>query len=215
MKQWIVGLAVAALAAAPAMASAQSAVGLRAGARWSQLETSQEAGSLTSLVLGGYFGFGISDRLAVQLEAVYGSRGAGELGVGTDALDPQATPAQVDMTYLEVPVLLRAGFPGERFLPSFFLGPYAGFLLDCDLSVEGEETRACDEEGATQRFSPRGTDFGILVGGALDMAVGESTVFVDVRYTLGLLSLESGDEAFDARHGGLAVSGGFAVPLGR
>ena len=123
--------------------------------------------------------------------------------------------AKLASEYVEVPVLLRAGYPGERLLPSFFVGPYVGFLLGCQVTPEGTESRDCGTEEVGQRFSPRATDFGLLVGGALDFALGESTAFIDARYALGLLSIESGDSPMDARHGGWAVSGGFAVPLGR
>ncbi len=214
MKKWIFGLGLAMALGTPAVAAAQSAVGVRAGMRWSELESSQDAGSMSSLVLGGYFGFGISNRLALQIEAVYGSRGAERLRVGANTLDTDATPVRLNMSYIEIPLLLRAGFPGERFLPSFFLGPYVAFLLDCEMRPDGGESQACDDEDAVQRFTPRSTDYGVLVGGGLDMAVGESTVFLDARYTLGLLSIQSGD-GFDARHGGLALTAGVAVPLGR
>lgn len=217
MKKWKLGpaLALALITATPALAAAQAAVGARAGMRWSQLETSQDAGSISSLALGGYFGFGISHRLAVQLEAVYGSRGADALRVGTATLDPDADPSRVEMSYIEIPVLLRAGFPGERFLPSFFLGPYVGFLLDCEIQPTGGETRSCDTATAAERFHPRSTDYGLVVGGGLDMAFGESTIFIDARYTLGLLPIQSGSDGFDARHTGFAVSAGVAVPVGR
>lgn len=215
MTKWIGAAALAAAFLVPATAVAQSAAGVRAGARWSQLETSHDAGSHTGLVVGGYFGFGVSNRLAIQVEAVYGSRGGDALLLGADAIDPNADPAGVEMRYIEVPVLLRAGFPGDRFLPSFFLGPYVAFLLDCELQPADAAARACDEDGAAQRFGPRSTDYGMIVGGGLDMAMGESTVFLDARYTLGLLPIASGDDAIDVRHTGLAISGGFAVPIGR
>lgn len=217
MKKWKLGpaLALALMAGTPALATAQSAVGARAGMRWSQLESSQEAGSISSLAIGGYFGFGISHRLAIQLEAIYGTRGADALRVGAGELDPTAEPSRVELSYIEVPVLLRAGFPGERFLPSFFLGPYVGFLLDCEIQPAGGETRACDSDTAPERFHPRSTDFGLVLGGGLDMAFGESTVFVDARYSLGLQPIQSGGDGFDARHTGFTVSGGVAVPLGR
>lgn len=214
MKKFLFGLAVVMALGAPAMAAAQSAVGVRAGMRWSGLESSQDAGSISSLVLGGYFGFGISNRLAVQIEAVYGSRGAEALRVGANELDTDAPPARIEMSYIEVPVLLRAGFPGERFLPSFFLGPYVGFLLNCEMRPADGASQSCDDEDSAQRFTPRSTDYGVLLGGGLDIAVGESTVFVDGRYTLGLMSIQGGD-GFDARHGGLALTAGVAVPLGR
>lgn len=215
MHRWMVGVGLAAIIATPALASAQSAFGVRAGMRSAELEAGQDVDPIRSLVIGGYYGFGISSRLAIQFEAVYGRRGAEGLRLGADGLDTDADPATLEMSYIDVPVLLRTGYPGERFLPSFFFGPYAGFLLNCELQPAGGGSRSCDAGDAPPRFSPRSTDFGLVLGGALDMALGESTVFLDARFTIGLLSVESGDNAFDARHSGIAITGGFAVPIGR
>lgn len=206
--------AAIALLALPAGAVAQSATGLRAGIRNAGIQTSQGVSTITEPVYGAYLGFGLSDRLAFQMEVVYGVRGADGLGLGTDVLDSSAAGVRVDMQYLEIPLLLRAGFPGERLLASFFAGPYTGFLLSCDVTAGGS-TGACDDAAAAQRFAPRPTDFGLVAGTGVDIAIGESTVFFDARYTLGILSIQSGDNGFDARHNGLAITGGLAVPLGR
>lgn len=212
---WMVALVVA---LTPALAAAQTAVGIRAGVRSAQLETAQSTDGARHLVVGGYFGVGISDRLAIQIEAVYGARGAEGVRVGQTGLDPAADPVGLRMTYLDVPILLRTGFPGQRFLPSLFVGPYAGFLLSCELDRAGTAW-SCDADTdattETARFNPRSTDVGILAGAALDMALGQNTVFVDLRYTVGLLSIMAGGDRGDARHTGFEVTGGFAFPLGR
>jgi len=206
--------AVAVLLAVPMGISAQTAVGFRAGVRNAGLETGQSTSTISTPVYGAYLGFGLSDRLAFQTEVVYGTRGASGLGLGTDVLDANAAGVDVNMSYIEVPLLLRAGFPGRRLLASFFVGPYIGFLTSCEVTAGGTTT-ACDDAAATQRFSARTTDFGVVAGAGLDVALGESTIFVDARYSLGLLSIQAGSDPFDAHHDGLAVTGGFAVPLGR
>lgn len=215
MHRWLAGVLVAVLSVAPEAGDAQAAVGIRAGYRSSDLTTSQDTEGMGGMVVGGYFGFGLSNRLALQFEAVYGTRGAKELGLGDGELASDGTPVRVEMDYIEIPVLLRAGVPGERFLPSFFVGPYVGFLLGCEITPPDAGSRKCDTADATERFGPRATEFGLLGGLGLDFALGESTVFLDARYTLGLLSIESGDSPLDAHHNGLAISGGFAVPIGR
>ncbi len=213
MKMWWLAAAMMAFLV-PGAAAAQAAAGLRAGARTSQLETSGESGSLSSFIVAAYFGIGISNRLALQIEGIYGSRGADALRVGQGVLADTAGPARVEMSYTDIPILLRTAFPAGRFLPSFYVGPYVGILMGCDLTPEGESPRDCDTADVAQRFRPRATDFGLTMGGSLDYLLGETTVFIDARYSLGLLSIQTGDDAFDARHTGLSISGGFAFPLG-
>lgn len=205
--------AVALLTVVPAAAPAQAAVGMRVGARWADLDVSQDTDGIRNVAVAAYLGLAVSERLALQVEAVYGDRGAEGLRLGDGALDLAASPVGVTASYLDIPVLLRAGFPRERFMPSLFVGPYAGFLLGCDI-VAADGRRACDAEEVTPRFEPRSTDFGIVAGGALDMALGTSTAFVDLRFTMGLLSIATGENAMDANHTGFEVSAGFAFPLG-
>ena len=204
----------AAVLGAPAAASAQMAVGLKGGVRWAGLRSDQEAEAGTGIVAGGYVGFGVADQLALQFEIDYGVRSFSGLGVGANAVSPDAIPSELQMSYLEVPLLLRVGFPRERVLPSFFAGPYVGFLLSCDLRPEGGESRSCDDATRSEWFDPRGTDAGIVLGGSVDFAMGDGSFFVDVRYGLGLLSIHD-DDAISANHGGLDFTGGFAFPIGR
>lgn len=206
--------AVLLLAVTPLAATAQAATGMRVGARWADLDAAQETDGVRGLVVGAYLGIAVSERLALQIEANYGERGAEGVPLADGVLDPAAAPVRIAANYLDVPVLLRAGFPRDRIMPSFFVGPYAGFLMGCDV-VTDDGRRSCDAEDAPARFEPRSTDFGVVAGGALDVAIGTSTMFVDLRFTMGLLSLATGENAMDANHTGLELSAGFAFPLGR
>ncbi|HUG39805.1 MAG TPA: porin family protein [Longimicrobiales bacterium] len=207
--------ALTAVGAAAGDAAGQSAMGVKAGANLATLAGADDSGSLTGLTAGAYLGFGIGDRLAVQLEALYSVRGGTGLTIGANALDPAAAPSDVQLSYVEVPLLLRAGYPGERLLASLFLGPYVGFLLSCRLTQPDGAEGDCDDEARASWFSPRGTEYGLVVGGGLDWAIGESTIFVDLRYALGLTPIQAGDDAMDLRNQGLTIAGGFAIPLGR
>lgn len=227
VKQWIMAAITMIAVGAPAALEAQMAVGIRGGIRWASLRGEQETDGGTGLLVGGYAGFGLADQLAIQLEVNYGARSVSGLRVGANELDATASPSDLQMRYIEVPILLRVGFPGERLLPSFFAGPYAGFLLSCDLVPDEAEGRSCDERGeagseteqqsgVTQPpwFNPRGTDVGMVFGAGLDLALGAGSVFLDARYAVGLLSIHSGD-AFSTQHAGLDFTGGFAFPIGR
>jgi Outer membrane protein beta-barrel domain len=196
-------------------ASAQAAVGVKAGATRSSLSGAQDSGSSTGLAAGGYIGFALGDRLALQIEAVYNVRGGEGLGIGRDVLADTVPLSDVRLSYVEVPLLIRAGYPGERLLGSLFLGPYVGFLVSCGLTRDDGSEGDCDDESRAAWFNPRSTEYGLLFGGGVDWAVGESTLFVDARYALGLASVQSADDAMDLRNQGLTITGGFAIPLGR
>lgn len=206
---------IGAMAMGVAGASGQAAVGVKAGANLSSLSGAQDSESSTGLAAGAYIGFALGDRLALQIEAVYGVRGGEGVGIGANALADAAPPSDVRLSYVEVPLLLRAGYPGERLLASLFLGPYVGFLVSCGLTLDDGSEGDCDDETRAAWFNPRSTEYGLLVGGGLDWAVGESTLFVDARYALGLASIQGGDDPMDLRNQGLTIAGGFAIPLGR
>lgn len=195
--------------------AAQAAMGVKAGANLSKLTGAVDSEGETGLSAGAYLGFGLGDRLAIQIEALYSVRGGGDIPLGANAIDEAAAPSDIRLSYVEVPLLLRVGYPGERLLPSIFIGPYAGFLVSCGLTLADGSEGECEDEARASWFEPRGTEYGLVVGGGLDWAIGESTVFADVRYGLGLLSIQRGGNAMDLRNGGLTIAGGFAIPLGR
>lgn len=211
----LVAAVLTAGAAGAGEAAAQAAVGIKAGANLAGLSGADGTGTVTGLAAGAYLGFGLGDRLALQVELGYGIRGGADVPVGANALDDAASRSDLRLAYIEVPLLLRAGYPGERLLPSIFLGPYAAFLGSCRLTLEDGSEGPCDDEDRAAWFEPRSTDYGLMVGGGLDLALGESTVFVDVRYALGLLSIQGGTDGMELRNAGLTITGGFAIPLGR
>ena len=208
-------LAGALVALGAGRAEGQAAMGVKAGVNLASLSGAVDSESRTGFSAGAYFGFGLGDRLALQIEGIYAVRGGRGIGIGADALDDTATPSDLRLTYVEVPLLLRAGYPGERLLASVFLGPYVAFQTSCSLTLDDGTEGECDDETRAAWFNPRSTEYGLTVGGGIDLAVGESTVFVDARYALGLLSIQGGDNPMDLRNGGLTIAGGFAIPLGR
>ena len=210
----LIRLTFVALALLPVAVSGQTALGVKAGANLAELSGAPGSEGITGVLAGVYFGFGLTDQLAVQLEANYVTRGGEGVPIGANDLSGTGG-SRVDISALDFPVLLRAGYPGERFLPSAFAGGFMSVLLSCQLTPPTGDAGDCDSPTRAAWFSPRSTDFGFVFGGGLDMILGSSSVFVEARYTLGLLSIQAGDEGFDVRNNGLVLSGGFAFPTSR
>jgi hypothetical protein len=81
-----------------------------------------------------------------------------------------------------------------KVMPNLFLGPYFGFTITDprgELEVDGT-TMEDDLEGV------KDTDVGVVFGGGLDFVLGQGKIVFDVRYDLGLTSLD--EEGADVKN---------------
>jgi hypothetical protein len=59
------------------------------------------------------------------------------------------------------------------------------------------------------------TDFGLTFGGGLSFEVGGAEVGVDVRYTLGLTTIDDDDDPWDLKNKVISIMGTVGFPLNR
>jgi len=199
---------------APCAATAQSAFGFKAGVNRTGL-TGADAGSPTArnrFVGGVFFGSAVSDHLALQVELLYSRMGVGNF---VNPADTSGAPVNLSMSYVQLPILLRAGFPTQSVLFSVYVGPVLSYRNNCQIESAGGATAACRAAGTPQGFFPRATDVDAAAGAGIDFALGESTFFIDARYTVGLLSIEAGTDGMDTKHAVTSLMAGLAFPLGR
>lgn len=108
------------------------------------------------------------------------------------------------LSYIEIPLLARAGFQvTQNLAPYLLLGPELGILLTAELeNSRGEFSDIKDGLAAT--------DFGLVFGGglAIDIAALKGTLNVDARYDLGLTDIN------DTGAGGYVKNRAFFVMLG-
>jgi hypothetical protein len=117
-----------------------------------------------------------SRRFGLQAEANYSQKGA---KVRTGIL----TTTQLQLAYLEVPVLARFVFTGRaasRTLPYLSTGPSFNVLLNA-------RNAALREPVVTQQYQR--FDFGWSAGGGLEIDLENKWWIIDLRYTHGLLPL--------------------------
>jgi hypothetical protein len=162
--------------------------------------------------------------LALRPELLYVQKGARQReAFGGDFVD-----ARLDLTYLELPVLLQYTVPTVgRVRPQLYAGPAAALRVGCRVRLrarfEGETldaAAACedagslggDEEGLEGGGDVRRFDVGAVVGGALTFPLGSRSAAVGVRYTHGLATVASGA---DARNRAVLVYGAVEFPVVR
>ena len=171
-------------------------------------EADLETSSTTGLVAGLFAEFGISDMFAIRPEGLYSGKGV-EGTQGTTAIE-------LELTYIEVPVLLvaRLGSVSSAFRPLLFAGPVIAFESSCDISAhdDGLDVESpCDE--FDEGIDTNGTDFGATFGAGLEYDLGGFFLLGDARYTLGFSDLDA-DDASSAKNRAWSFMGGIGIGVG-
>jgi hypothetical protein len=192
----------AALAAqgAPGAARRRAAVGAEVGYSRTTLGgpdaqgLRSRQGAITGLFLQAPLGGPFSLRPELLFALKGGRAQATVEGGGTALLD-------IELAYLEVPLLLRVGVPRGRFRPMVFGGPSGALQIGCDLQLIGPDQpfrSTCDAAD----FAVRQFDFAFVVGGGIEMRWPQSALSLEGRYTSGLRSVL---DDFDVRNRGFGV----------
>ncbi len=189
-------VALAALAAVPA-ASAQTAIGLRAGLNVSDF-SGDDAPANTDPRLG--FAGGLFARVPVGASGLYVQPEVGYSMKGVSAEDGSGSDATIAVDYIEVPLLL--GYATPVTVSGLMLGAYAGPAL----GIKARESLDLNGNGGSG--SVDSDVFNDLdVGAAFGVTVGAGAFGVDGRYTLGLTNaLDTNDDA-DVRNGVFTIAG--------
>ncbi len=194
-------------------ARAEVRLGALAGANVATLHANMEDPDVTFraktfLAAGAVVEIGFSRSFALRLDPMYLEKGGGiELRnfFGEDAA------ASIRLSYVELPVLLKVAKPTGRVRPYLILGPSVGYRTSVRVKdeVTGEEDSADAEENIKK------WDFGLSGGAGLAVPAGRAIVFVEGRYTWGLVNLDKEDQDTTLKNGGVQILAGFTLPLGR
>jgi hypothetical protein len=196
--------------AGPATGHAQGMYGgLRVGLASSNLagKDAIEMDSRTAVAAGGFLTMHLVPMFALQPEAVLIRKGAR----ATDADGGVTVTSSTDLTYLEIPMLLKVvPTPGARFRPTLFAGPAVGLLLSAKerLELPGFHDEKDVKDGM------KSTDLGLVFGAGLEMSFRTASAVLDARYGLGLSTIndDPGND-LEMKNRSVAVSVGFIVPV--
>jgi Outer membrane protein beta-barrel domain len=150
-------------------------------------------GAVTGVYLAVPLGWGLFLRPELRF-ALKGGRYAA-------SLDGSTAPLDLDLAYIEAPLLARVTFPTGRVRPVLFAGPSASYQIGCDvqLTLATETIRdSCDSVGAAIF---RTFDYGVVGGGGVEVGWAQSALSLEARYTAGVRSIVDGatvrNRAFD------------------
>jgi hypothetical protein len=139
---------------------------------------------------GVYLDAPLVGRLSFRPELLFalkGGRATTDLpGGGTALLD-------IELAYIEMPILLKVTPLRRRLRPVVFAGPAPALQIGCDFQVilpNQPVSATCAEAG----FSVRDLDLGLVAGAGFEIRWGLSALALETRYTSGLRSILKGAE---------------------
>lgn len=184
------------------------------------------------LIGGAFLSFNVSPTFAIQPELLYSTKGVEKKFRYNFNSTDYETVLQVNTAYLEIPVLLKYKFPTEgNIKPSLYVGPALGFNISGTLSLEeGTEGGFATDLGEIDIANLKSTEFSGVIGGELGIAMGNTTLLLDVRYTQGLTKayedtspvptgsefpiVNSDGTADDSKNSSFSLTVGILFPLG-
>jgi hypothetical protein len=160
---------------------AQIGLGIKGGVNFANVggaDAAPNSKTLTGFAAGGYLEISLPLLFTIQPEILYSQKGftADENIFGTNV------KVTGNLNYLEIPVLVKYSFPVPVVKPSLYVGPAMGILLSAKAKAEalGQSTETDIKDQTTSM------DWGLVFGASANIAI----ITVDVRYTLGLTSLD-------------------------
>lgn len=167
-------------------ASAQRALGFRFGINVAGVAgdlSDKEAFSTRTGFVAGLFGtIPLRYSLAIQPELLYTQKGFSTESATLNGTGGEAFPADFELTYLEVPLLVKYGLPVSS---TAMLHLYAGPTLSFELS----ERVALDELQGSQEIDQfRSQDVGVALGGEVSLPVSAFDAMLGVRFTRSVCS---------------------------
>jgi hypothetical protein len=184
-------------------AQERAAVGAQVGYSRADLtgENSELVQSRQGAITGVYLHLPMNPVVSVRPEVLFSLKGGRTLalikGTSTTAL------VDIELAYLELPILARLTLPRGRFRPAVFGGPSAGVQIGCDFLIitPADSTRVtCGQDNVT---GVREWDFGWIAGASIEMHLPRTTLTLQGRYSAGFRSVLEG--AVDLRNRGMAV----------
>ncbi len=175
---------------------AQLQIGPKAGLNIANV-TGDDAGNPDSKIgfPGGLFlKYQFSQWFAIQPEVYYTMKGAEEkVSIFGTTVDVTAS-----YDYIEIPFLLKLVIPiqGSNVHPAIFAGPSVGFNTTAKVKAEAMgESAEEDIENVTS------SEFALHFGGGVGFPVGNNELGFDIRYILGLNSIDDSAGNLDLKHG--------------
>jgi hypothetical protein len=174
---------------------------------------------------GLYFGLGLgiqfNDFFTLQPEFVSSMKGFKQVYKvqvieGNQVVEKDNT-VYLKVNYLEFPVLIKISLPVGAVNPVFYSGPAFAFRLKIKgySELDGKKEDFTEQQNFAYNNNVRVFDFGLALGGGIDITAGPGYFILDIRYTVGFLNVWFGSNATDnypdEKNSTLSFIAGYAI----
>ncbi len=144
-------------------------------------------------ITGVYLLAPITGPLSFRPELLFSLKG-GRTQTGSALLD-------IELAYLEMPMLARFSLSQRRIRPLLFAGPAPSFQIGCDVqfSAAAQASRATCGQGDFSLF--RSFDIAVVAGAGVEVRWPQSALSLEARYTAGLRSVLDDSEVRNRTYG--------------
>jgi hypothetical protein len=189
------GTALWLLAVPLGVAAAQgprSTVGAELGYSRSHLRGADATGieARQGALTGVYLEAPLVGRLSLRPELLFALKGG---RATTDVQGGGTALLNIELAYLEMPILFKVTPIRHRVRPVLFAGPAPALQIGCDFQVtlpSQPVSATCAEAG----FAVRELDLGLVAGAGFEIRWPQSALALEARYTSGLRSILDGAE---------------------
>jgi outer membrane protein W len=164
-------------------------LGVRAGADIGNMSfdptppSGETIGSTTGITGGGELDYWFSDNIGISAQLLFTQK-----GVKIDFSEGGYTfTTAITLSYLQIPVLLKATFGSGNIKPFVFAGPEVGIKLSAKekVTVSGKDTTEAVPDSVYSSIN-----LGIMVGAGVSFSINPTTmIFLDAAYDHGLSNL--------------------------
>ena len=214
-RDFLIGAVTLAAMCIPVAISAQTTINVRGGLSRATLSSTSVVESMLSarmgLALGASATIPIQGNFGLRLDGGYVQKGA---SINKELFEIDDAEAGVHIDYIEFSglgsvSLTPSGSPAGAEL---FLGPSFALKTGCEISASIDQESFSDSCGE----DIRGIDLGITAGVGMKVGIQEQIkLTLELRYTMGLLSADTADDADDLKNQNLVLSAGIGFPVGQ
>lgn len=194
--------------------NAQISIGPKVGINMGTFRGDDVESGDTELLLGVTLGaaaeIGITEDFSIAPELLFFQKGSEQTLFEDPNNSDTKTERETVLNYFEIPVLAKYSFSiGEG--PELFAIAGPSFGIGLGGKIKQTDMPEIDVEFEDDQFT--NFDVSVALGAGILLPVGPGNLVFDIRYLLGLTSIDDSPADTDVKNNGLGVSAGFLFPL--